>query len=75
MSKLTLSVDPEVVARAKSYARKRGLSVSEMVEGYLSAIARPAAAGSDWPILRALRGTLKKGKIEDYRRHLVDKYR
>ncbi len=37
MSKLTLSVDGEVVARAKCHAKRRGVSVSQMVEAYLSA--------------------------------------
>ena len=39
MSKLTLSVDDRVVSRAKLYARQSGVSVSEMVEVFLDAIA------------------------------------
>ena len=41
MAKLTLSVDERVVSRAKQYAKRRGVSVSEMVEAYLSAVAQP----------------------------------
>lgn len=74
-SKLTLSVDPEVVARAKRYAKERGVSISQLVEAYLLAVARPSPPASDTPVLRALRGSLKKGDVEDYRRHLSDKYR
>jgi antitoxin component of RelBE/YafQ-DinJ toxin-antitoxin module len=76
MSKLTLSVDDRVISSAKRYAKKCGLSVSEMVEAYLAAVVKePSAAAQDAPILRALRGSLKKADLEDYRKHLVTKYR
>ena len=44
MAKLTLSVDSRVVSRAKQYAKRRGVSVSEMVETYLAAVAEPPSA-------------------------------
>jgi hypothetical protein len=76
MSKLTLSVDERVISQAKRYAKRRGVSVSEMVEAYLSSvsggISHPAR---DTPILRSLRGSLKKADIGNYRRHLAAKYR
>ena len=76
MAKLTLSVDDQVVSGAKQYARLRGVSISQMVETYLAAVAEshPASAG-DSPILRSVRGILKKADVEDYRRHLATKYR
>ena len=39
MSKLTLTVDERVVSRAKRYAKRRGVSVSALVEGYLASLA------------------------------------
>lgn len=76
MSKLTLSVDNRVVSRAKRYAKQRGVSVSKMVEAYLSAVAEPPSSTSlDVPILRAVRGSLKKADLDEYRRHLAAKYR
>jgi uncharacterized protein DUF6364 len=76
MAKLTLSVDERVVLRAKEYAKSRGVSVSKMVETYLTAVAEPASpASGDTPVLRSIRGVLKKGNIDDYRRHLAAKYR
>ena len=36
MAKLTLSVDEAVVERAKEIARRRGTSVSALVERYLA---------------------------------------
>lgn len=76
MSKLTLSVDHRVVSRAKRYAKLRGVSVSEMVEAYLAAVAEPPSpATRDAPILRSLRGSLKNADIDAYRKHLAAKYR
>jgi antitoxin component of RelBE/YafQ-DinJ toxin-antitoxin module len=76
MSKLTLSVDEKVVSSAKRYAKMHGLSVSELVEAYLSAVANAAALPDpDTPILRSVRGSLKKADLKGYRKHLATKYR
>ena len=76
MAKLTLAVDERVIARAKTYAKRRGTSVSKIVETYLSAVADPSMpAGDQTPVLRSLRGILKGGGIQDYRKHLAAKYR
>ena len=79
MSKLTLSVDGAVVTRAKRYARKRGTSVSRLVEQYLEMV---AGAGVDddvtvTPVLRRLRAELEgvTADISDYRRYLERKHR
>ena len=76
MSKLTLSVDNRVVSRAKRYAKEHGVSVSQMVETYLAAVAeRTSPATEDAPILRSVRGSLKKADLGAYRKHLAAKYR
>jgi hypothetical protein len=76
MSKLTLSVDDQVVARAKRYAKRQGVSVSKMVEAYLAAVAEPPSPDvRDAPVLRSLRGSLKKANLEDYRKYVTAKYR
>jgi len=81
MPKLTLSVDERVVAGAKRYARTRGTSVSRLVETMLRLVSTPAAGVSGTattgapPVLARLRGSLKKGSVADYRRHLARKYR
>ena len=76
MAKLTLSVDERVVERAKQYARKRGTSVSGLVEQLLDL----AASGVDNPqvappVLSRLRGSLKGVDVRDYHRYLERKYR
>ena len=76
MSKLTLSVDERVVSRAKRYANQRGVSVSKMVETYLGSVVEPVSpATQDAPILRLVRGSLKKADLVEYRKHLAAKYR
>ena len=77
MAKLTLGVDDRVISRAKIYAKRQGLSVSKMVEAYLSAVSDMPAASSvkATPVLRSVRGILKSADIEDYRKHLSTKYR
>lgn len=79
MAKLTLSVDPRVVKRAKGYAARRGTSVSSLVEGYLDLVSRTAATGREpiTPLLARLRAELK-GVSPDtgaYRLYLARKYR
>jgi hypothetical protein len=74
VSKLTLSIDEAVVERAKRYAKVRRVSVSELVEAYLDLLSRPAMP-ADAPVLRSLRGTLKRADPSDYKRHLARKYR
>jgi hypothetical protein len=75
MSKLTLSVDEHVVSRAKRYARQHGVSISEMVETYLEAVAGPPKLSqTDAPVLRSLRGSLKKADLAAYKKHLAAKY-
>jgi hypothetical protein len=76
MAKLTLSVDDRVVSRAKQYAKRRGVSVSKMVEAYLTAVAEPPSPSTGAaPILRSVRGVLKNADIDAYRKHLAAKYR
>jgi len=75
MSKLTLSIDPVVISRAKRYAKQHGTSVSQMVETYLASVSTPQEPTELPPILRSLRGTLKHADIKDYRKYLSGKYR
>jgi hypothetical protein len=75
LAKPTLSVDNRVVSRAKQYAKRRGVSISGMVEAYLAAVADPPSpATRAAPILRSVRGVLKHADIDEYRKHLAAKY-
>jgi hypothetical protein len=67
------------VARAKTFAQKRGTSVSRLVERYLDAVSSPTASPeSDLPpVTRRLLGVLRGQKVDraDYLAHLEQKHR
>lgn len=74
-AKLTLSIDPAVIVRAKRYSKKSGVSISQMVQTYLDTVSRTAAhENGNASFAESFRGILKKGGREDYRAHLVKKY-
>ena len=80
-SKLTLSVDPQVVARAKEYAQRNKTSVSELVQTYLSIVTQPSkpAPGKEIPpVLSSLRDLVKDDGLDyraEHRKHLAARYR
>jgi len=73
-TKLTLTVEEEIIADAKAYAKKRGQSLSDLVENYFklltkeNRIVKPKQLS---PRIRRLRGILKvERKNYDYREEL-----
>jgi hypothetical protein len=73
-TKLTLTIEDAVIRQAKAYARRRGQSLSGIVENYLKAISsgtEPGAAVPD-PAVRALRGSFKAPASTDYKKELGD---
>jgi len=78
MSKLTLSVDEKVIARAKRYAEEKGTSVSQLVETFLGGLSSsPSQDDRLPPITRRLHGVLRGATLsrKEYRDHLARKYR
>lgn len=75
MAKLTLSVDEDVVRRAKRYAAGKGTSVSDLVERYLDALATPLPDDEMTPLLRLLRGAGRGVDAEAHRKHVSRKYK
>ncbi|MBI5085848.1 MAG: hypothetical protein HZB13_14770 [Acidobacteria bacterium] len=77
MSKLTLSIDRVVILRAKRYAKRRGASVSRLVEEYLNVVSQPAGEEDMPPVLKMAMGVLKDVGAEprEYRKHIERKYR
>ena len=73
-AKLTLTVDPRVVAAAKAYAADAGTSVSQLVEDYLAAIVAAPDPVPPPPVLARVRGSMGGVDVSDHRRHLVAKY-
>lgn len=71
--KLTLSIDEEVIRRAKRFTAERETSISRLVEAFLSRLGRTGPG--DTPLVDGLRGVLPSDtELEEYRRHLDEKY-
>jgi len=71
--KLTLSIDEESIQAARRYSKRHGTSVSELVTRYLGSLEDERR--STTRIVSRLRGILPTDvSIEDYRRHIDDKY-
>lgn len=75
LSKLTLSLDPTVVAQAKQYAQDSHISLSQLVENYLrQLVAQSESETNPGPVLSQISGILKQGTEQDYREYLADKH-
>lgn len=73
--KLTLSVDREVIRRAKALARRWGTSVSALVEERLRGLTEPGREGRRPSVVSELRGVLPPDtSLEEHRRHLEEKH-
>lgn len=71
--KLTLSIDEDVVRRAKRLARQRDTSVSALVEERLRGLTEERDEST--PLVAELRGSLPEDvSLEEYRRHLEEKH-
>ncbi len=79
-TKLTLTIEGEVIGKAKAYARQRGRSLSDIVENYLKAITREEGIEDVeiTPLVKSLRGSFKAPTDFDYKKELgkglSDKY-
>lgn len=58
-TKLTLTVEKEVIDRAKSYAKDTGRSLSELIEHYLDKITQERTEQRVSPKLKKLIGSVK----------------
>lgn len=73
-TKLTLSVDPTVVERAKRFSRRNQTTVSELVQEFLGSLEDSEEAAT--PVVSRLRGVLPPAvSRDDYREHLDEKHR
>jgi len=71
--KLTLSIDENVIRRAKRFSRRHDTSVSQLVTDFLSGLDDESSEFT--PTVSRLRGLLSSdASVEDYHRHLEEKY-
>jgi hypothetical protein len=74
-TKLTLTIEKEVIEIAKEYAKEKGQSLSEMVENYFKLITvskRKSKPEQLSPKVRKLRGIIKVDENIDYKQTLTE---
>lgn len=74
-TKLTLTIEKEVIEIAKEYAKEKGQSLSEMVENYFKLVTvkrRKIEEKQLSPKIRKLRGIIKIEKNFDYKQIVTE---
>lgn len=72
-TKLTLTIDREIIERAKIYAKDKNRSLSDIIENYLKALIEKEEKNKDKkinPIVESLKGSFKMPKDMDYKKEL-----
>jgi hypothetical protein len=73
--KLTLSVDEQVIERARRYSQRHNTSISRLVSNYLALLDESDEEHRYSPTVRRLLGILPSAvSVEDYRKHLEEKH-
>ena len=79
-TKLTLTIDSNIIKEAKKYAEQRRISLSKLVEFYFSSLTNSSTKNTEKlpPITSALYGMVKNVKVTNDRKvledALIDKY-
>lgn len=69
-TKLTLTIEEEVILKAKDYAMSTGDSLSNLVENYLKAVTKNSLINKKselTPIVKSLKGSFKAPANFDYK--------
>jgi hypothetical protein len=79
-TKLTLSLDQDVIEQAKQFAQSQHQSLSKLIEGYLRQAIKPKETAAPLtPLVAKLSGVLDARKVADHKQeyadYLTDKYR
>jgi len=78
-TKLTLSIDKEIIERAKEYARNKNTSLSNLIENYLVSVTKASSSRDNeiTPLVKSLSGVLNLSEIDSkksYSDYLNKKY-
>jgi hypothetical protein len=78
--KLTLSLDEKVIEEAKVYARNHQISLSKLIESYLSSLIEKKTDDIEiTPLVESLSGLVEIPHDfdykDDYTDHLIEKYK
>ena len=72
-TKLTLTIEQEIIERAKNYAKEKNRSLSDIIENYLKMLTkseRKQKVEKLNPIVKSLKGSFKMPKNIDYKKEL-----
>ncbi len=70
-TKLTLTMERAVIEKAKSYAKKQGRSLSDIIENYLKVVTAGQGTSEELsPLVKSLRGSFKAPASFDYKEEL-----
>ena len=72
-TKLTLTIEQEVIERAKIYAKNKNRSLSDLIESYLKILTkeeRKQKKDQLSPIVKSLKGSFNMPKDMDYKKEL-----
>ncbi len=70
-TKLTLTIEQTIIEKAKSYAKEKGRSLSDIIENYLKAITKEQKIEEEFsPLITSLRGSFKSPDSFDYKKEL-----
>jgi hypothetical protein len=74
-TKLTLTIEPHIIEKAKEYAKSRGRSLSDMIENYLKVIVTEKADSETGiaPLTKSLKGSFKKPADFDYKKQIANR--
>ncbi len=75
-TKLTLRLEDVLIQQAKNYAKQHGKSLSQVVTDYFKILTTKAENTETPPITQSLIGIMEPSNvdIDDYKRHLEEKY-
>jgi macrodomain Ter protein organizer (MatP/YcbG family) len=79
-AKLTLSLNSDIIERAKKYAKKKNISLSSLIESYLDKVSSKEREGPEIsPLVKSLSGIISLPKNhdpkKDYGNFLAKKYK
>ncbi len=79
-TKLTLNVDRRVIEKAKEYSKSRKISLSRLIESYLSSLTTNKKQNIEiTPLVESLSGVINLEKDFDYKEgytdYLIEKYK
>ena len=72
-TKLTLTIEEDVILKAKDYALSTGDSLSNLIENYLKAVAQNNSKNKEiklTPLVKSLKGSFKSPADFDYKKEL-----